>query len=246
MAVALDGSRRGIPVSEALAMAAEIYGYDPSNTRFRNNVIKNYNRALLEIWNEHPQRRRFKVHDAEIQLQSGVEIYDVRESVEDGGWGWTYCEEIIEVFFPNNVTGPVQKIGLDQFRLRQDVFSETGPPETLVIIDNYHVRMSPNPDQIYTGKGDYFQSVPYLTTGRVDWPYGWDVAALDGCIAFLAQTYRPWQFDSLYKKFLASVQMTRRSDQNTAVRPQRAQSTRARRERRAIPHDNSADVRFRR
>lgn len=240
----LDGAvNPGIPFETALAICADAFGYKPDNARFRNRVLRAFNRALLDIWNEWPTIRRFTVVDAEALIQAGVHTYDVTEDPENGGFGWESCEEVLELKFAGaNRLRNVEKIDLETYRFRQQNYPESGPTQGFVIIDGRRIKLFPTPDQSYTAAGDYIQSVPYITTGRVNWPKGWDQVATLGCEYYLARELRP-DIAATYKDdWREALLNLRRTDTSKGQRPMRAVSTRRLDRVRMMPHDNSTDL----
>lgn len=233
----------GIPFAEVLNICAEEFGYKPENSRFANRVKRAFNRALLDIWNEYPGLRRFVVHDADASIRAGVHTYDVVEDPENGGFGWTNCEEVLELkFADSNRNRTVEKIDLETFRWREQNFPESGPTQGFVIVDSRRIRIFPTPDQNYTAKGDYQQTVPYITEGRVSWPKGWDQTALLGCEYYLAKTMRPDIAGNFREDFRSSLASLRAGDQNKGQRPMRAVTTRRYDRHRLLPADNSTDM----
>jgi hypothetical protein len=240
---ALEGTQPGITWEDIKGIVTEEFGFRDTNTRFVTLALRQYNRALLDIWKHFPTIRRFTVHDAEVTIKEGVDVYDVRATAENGGWGWTRCVEVMNVIIPDIYNLGLETMSLEQYRPRQDLLIEAGRPEGVVLIDNYNVRIVPTPEADHTGTGDYRTDVPWITTGKPDWPAGWDQVALIGCEFYLSKSHRPRSKLVTQDEYEHQLNLLRRGEFAPREKPDRAISTRSIRQRRLIPHDNSTDVR---
>lgn len=193
MAEILAGTSPGIPIGEMVAVLADDFGYRPDNTRFKAHCIRNINRAYHDIWLDYPRIRRQIVCDADVTIVSGVSMYDVAETVENGGWGWDRCVEILSIVLPAQQTPQLELIQLHQWRERQDYLVPAGPPMSAVLIDHRRVRIVPEPNyNDATGKGDYLQATPQITADgdRISWPPAADQVVLLGAEFYLSLSYR--------------------------------------------------------
>lgn len=243
----LDNPQAGLTVDEMVTILADEFGARVANTKFSNDAIRQINRALLMIQQHNPQIRAFTVHDGEVTLQDGVAVYDVTQDVENGGWGWTKCTEVLTVFVSALSPYPMEMVKLDQWRRRGEATDQPGIPETCVVLDQKRVRIFPTPQADATGTGDYRQDVPTLPSGatRVDWPAGWDNVALMGAEWLMSRFRRPEMVPQFKDDFDQALDKIRRGENLTGVRPRRAVATRNIRGTRTLPHDNSMDWRNR-
>lgn len=245
MSEVLEGSQEGMSPDLMLLSLADEFGANPSNTKFRGKAIRALNRALLRIAEHNPQLRRFVVHDADVTLLADTAVYDVADTLENGGWGWTLCREVLSVVVPSLSDAPLEMVKLDQWRRRGEKTETPGIPETCIVLDHRRVRIYPTPNTDSTGKGDYRQEVPAIEAGggRVSWPAGWDEVALLGGEFYISRFLRPEMVTVLKADFEAALDSMRRGERVTGVRPSRAVATRNIRGQRRVPADNSTDWR---
>jgi hypothetical protein len=248
LGTALEGTQPGLTWGTIQAILTEEFGYSSNDTRFLNLALNQYNRALLDISKDFPSIRRFNVHDATVTISDGVSTYDVRNTTENGGWGWDGCVEILSIVIPDLQRIPLELMTIEQWRPRMDLNVEEGRPWGAVIIDNYNVRLVPTPQEDLTGTGDYRVESPRITDSgdRPDWPAGWDLVALMGAEAYLSKSHRPRVPVATMAEYQMELSKIRRGEFGPRQRPDRAVVTRALRSRRFIPHDNSTDYGWRR
>jgi hypothetical protein len=244
----LSGQQSGLTVETIIQQMATSLGHSPDNGRFRSYVLRWINEILLDIQLCDPLMRRTTVHDAAFNLVGGTDTYDVRTAAP-AGFGWGNCYSILRFAIPSLGSRMFEPITLDQYRSRNFLAADQGPPGEVVILDGFRVRFVPTPDQAYAGKGDYVQDIPQLATptDRVDWPKAWDV------ILQLGVRYLGYQaFDSAnVGSWLGAQRMYEaRRDELKATElaapemPGRCITVRSRRHP-GILHDNSRDIRWR-
>lgn len=235
----------GLTIGEMISILAEEFGVRADNTRFRSYCVRMLNRAFADLRMEWPLLRRFRNVDAELTVFSGVSDYDVRALPTDGGFGWTNCVEIESIRIPGIVSSHLPLVSLEQYRQRQDYLLDDGIPFGMVAIDPYRIKIFPAPAQDYTGSGDYWQDVPYITdlAARIDWPRGWDSVSLAGAETYISMSMKPEATEGYREKWLSGLASLGAGDRAMRrTRPQRAVVTRNLRQRRRFAYDNSQDL----
>lgn len=247
MAEILEGSSPGIPIGEMIAVMADDFGYRPENTRFRAFCIRNINRAYHDVWLDYPRIRRHVVCNADVTIVSGTAEYDVVETVDNGGWGWTNCVEILSIVLPNQQSHQLELIQLHQWRKRQDYLVSAGPPIAAILLDHRRVRIVPDPNYADVGKGDYLQAIPYISDAndRMSWPQSADQVVLLGAEYYCSRIYRPEITEALKKDYMEGREKLRTGEIDGGPPVKYAIVARNYTRRRFMPHDNSQDVRWR-
>lgn len=246
----LVGSMPGLTVAKATVTMADLLGISTNNNRFKNAVKGWLNDTLQDIQLHDPKMRRTIVHDAPWTTIPGVAVYDVRATVENGGFGWDNCFEVVALVSPDVSTRPLEPLSLAQYRQRSYIMSDAGPSYGWVLLDQFRVRVVPIPDQAYSGTGDYYQDIPEITdpAAKVDWPRAWDAVLMQGLkyrgLEWL-YTNQPGLWAKAYAIYQDRIAKLKLAERTTARRPGAAVSVRALRSRRRIPHDNSTDSRYR-
>jgi hypothetical protein len=243
----LSGSQDGMTVDEIILEIADSWGAPSGSDRFKNLVKRRINRVIRMIWNSDPKLRIYRVAGATAILQSGVGEYNVTLPIANGGFGWDNCAEVETLVFNIFDNRPLERLEMEQWRERSELLSHIGPPESWVSIDQYRIIVFPTPDDDYEGVGDYWRTIPSISTGQLDWPRAWDealVAGVDYLFARVKLRDRPGAIKEVRDSFYKLLEDIETYDKNTAVRPFRAQATRYLRSRRDIPTDNSTDLRF--
>lgn len=241
----LVGAPPGAKLQEIIDGIGDDLGFKPSNQRFRAAVIRWVNRTLEEIQLEDPLMRRTCVLDAAFTIDSNQDTYDVRTD-----FGWNNCFSILSVKFPDLQQRPLEFVTLEQYRNRGILAGDSGEPSYAVLVDQVRVRFVPPPSQEFSGVGDYLQDIPKIASpdDRVDWPRPWDVALYEGVL------YRGLRWNNQEnvavwggqrRVFERMVQNIRNGEAVQTRAPGKAVVVRARK-RPVIPHDNSADIRWRR
>jgi hypothetical protein len=245
----LSGTQPGYLVDDIIRVMADLLGYNTGNTRFSNACKDWINDTLREMQLADPHNRRTIVHDAPAAVIADTHTYDVRDTEENGGFGWDNCFEVLALVIPEISTRPLEPLSIDQYRNRSFIQADSGPPYGWVMIDQFRVRFVPTPSEGYTGAGDYVQDIPKITSGqaKIDWPRAWDSILSDGV------KYRgmEWQYteqpgvwktkELIYRERIKDWKM---HDASPKQRPRKVVVTRALRSNRATPRDNSTDRRF--
>jgi hypothetical protein len=243
----LSGSQDGMTVDEIILEIADSWGAPSGSNRFKNLVKRRINRALRMIWNSDPKLRVYRVYGAPAVLQANVGEYNVTDLLVNGGFEWTDCAEVETLVFNVFDNRPLERLEMEQWRERSELLSHIGSPESWVSIDQHRIVIFPTPDEAYEGVGDYWRTIPSISTGQLEWPRAWDEAVMAGVDYLFARVKlrdRPGAINEFRTAFYKLVEDIETWDKNTAVRPFRAQATRYLRSRRDIPTDNSTDLRF--
>lgn len=242
----LAGARNTVTLAELRTRMSNFLGFSPNDNRLKGMVLEWLNEVLMEIQLNDPQMRRLKVVDAESTVPSGATTIDVRDSEDDGGFGWDNCEEVALLLIPGLSSKPIEPLTQDQYRNRSYESGLTGGPYSVAFVDQFRIRFDKVPDQDYAIVGDYFQYLPKVTdqAGGVDFPSAWNAALVQGVKAkgteWLHQV-QPGAYQPHVNRFDAKLSELRENERVTPVRPTTAVSVRSLRGRR-IPRDNSTDV----
>jgi hypothetical protein len=241
----LGGAPPGLPVRALLQRLSANLGYQVGNARFRAAAITWIQDTLLEIQLCDPKMRRVLVMEAAFTLEAGTEMYDVRQAP----FSWSNCYAVESLKIPDLDDRVLESVTPEQFRNRGILVADAGPPVYYVKVDQFRVRIVPTPSEDFAGTGDYQQDIPQIANDedRVDWPRAWDIVLLEGAM------YRGYKWRSeqdptwtrqyqIFRDLLKSLKTTEAVMTRT---PGKAVLTRSR-SRGFIPHDNSADVRWRR
>lgn len=227
----LDGDQPGLTVADILRQVADALGYQPTQSRFANACKDWIQSTLLDIQLADPKMRRTVAIDCELTLKAGVDTYDVALDVDDGGFGWTNCAEVLRLKL-DSYASPLEVVSMSQYRSRAGMIPDkAGPVQTVVLVDQRRVKIVPAPADDMTGVGDYVQSLPKLVDpgDKIEWPRAWDVVLLEGCLwrgyRWHSPTDSAWR-DSMrvYENLKATLTA---GDKATAVRPSRVVVTRA-------------------
>jgi hypothetical protein len=255
----MSGTQGGQTVGTIILHMADLLGMSSSNNRLKNMVKRWINSIIQEIQIADPKMRRTMVTDADFNLIADTENYDVRDTEENGGFGWTNCFEVLSLNIPSLTDRPLEPLSMQQYRNRSYALQNSGPSYSWVLMDQFRVKIVPTPDQAYAGVGDYYQDIPDVTAGgdlteKVDWPRAWDAVLLAG-VEWKGMQWqhaddpRAWEgYRGIYAGadgkggLIGSLKMHERT---TGRVPNKAIVTRAIRSRQRIPHDRSADIRWR-
>lgn len=243
----MEGTQPGMTVNTLLTRLGGQLGFNPDNQRFANLAKGWINTAILEIQLADPLMRKTVVMDADFNLIAGTSEYNVTLDPPDGGFGWTNCLEVLALVLPDVSSRPLECLHRDQYRQRSYEQGHSGPSYAWVAVNQTTIKVVPDPDQAYAGKGDYVQNIPQITDGnhQVAWPPAWDTVLWNGALYYGMQ----WRYQNqpsawktqwnIYQKLISDMKTHERT---TPRRPHKAVSTRRLRTRR-IPHDNSTDYR---
>jgi hypothetical protein len=240
----LTGGTPGLAVKALVQRLADGIGYQVANSRFRAAAITWIQDTLLEIQLADPKLRRTLVMDAPFTLVTTTDTYDVRTD-----FGWSNCYAVDTLKFPDIQDRVLEAVTPEQYRNRGILPAEQGPPIYFVKLDQFRIKIVPPADQAYSGIGDYQQDIPQIANDddRVDWPRAWDIVLQEGCL-FRGYRWRNEQDQTwvrqraVFRDLLGSL----KSGEAVLTRtPGKVVVTRAR-QRGIIPHDNSADIRWRR
>ncbi len=241
----LEGGQSGLTVDEIVQQVADEWGGPVASSRFSNRVKRRINRVLRDIHLYNPKLPIFTVVGADVTLQAGVSEYDVTLDVDNGGFGWTNCVEVLDLVFNSLDNRPLEKIDLERWRERSELLSEQGPPMSWFAVDKRRVYITPAPDQAYTGVGDYRSDMPEVTSGQLAWPRSWDECLLSGVHYFTAMTRLRENPSGLraYEQRYETQKALIEWDSKTTPKPQPAIAVRDLRSPRFIHRDNSRDDR---
>lgn len=241
----IEDGQSGLTVDEIVQIVADDWGGPINNNRFVNAVKRRINRALRHIHNFNRSLRIFRVVGAEFTLVAGTDQYNVREVVENGGFGWDNCVEVLTLIVPDVDSRPLEKIDRHRMRERSEVGLGNQPPMSWFPIDGTRVGLFPAPDQGYVGIGDYLTDVPEVTSGSLNWPHSWDEALLAGVqyyTAFAKMRNQPGSVITYKNAFDEQLALIEWQDGDGDL-PKRVVVTRDQRSNRHIYRDNSRDVR---
>lgn len=241
----LGGIVPGLKVAALLKRLGDNLGYQQTNARFAASALTWIQDTLLEIQLADPLLRRVLVMDAPFTVVQGQGDYDVRQAP----FNWTNCYAVLSLKFSEFDDRPLEPVTPEQYRARGVLAADQGLPGFFVKVDQFRIRIVPDPDQAYVGVGDYQQDLPSVANpdDRVDWPRAWDIVLLEGAM-FRGYRWRSEQDGTwvkqraVFRDLLGSMRTT----EAVATRaPGKVVLTRMR-HRVVVPHDNSADVRWRR
>ena len=250
MSQVLDGTQAALTLASIQMRMANLLGQNPNSNRFKNLVLEWCNDTIQEIQLSDPELRRTVVHEAPFNVTSGNNEYDVRDTVENGGFNWPNCFEVLSIVIPDISTRPLEPMTLNQWRNRSYILSDTGPPYGWVMLDQFRIKLVPTPSGDYEGVGDYKQNIPTFSDAGayIDWPRPWDSVLLKGVKA----RGKEWHFDDQPGAYLPAWRIYQDAiddmslhDRQTNRVPRRAIVTRHQRSRRHVASDNSTDYRYR-
>lgn len=244
----LAGEQPGINLGTLILSCAGLVGENPTNRRFRNEIIRFANETILDIQLNDPHKRRTVVHDAEFTTIAGQAEYDVRKDAENGGFGWTNCFRVKAIVLSGDSTIELEPIDLSTYRNRAAI--NPGTPFSVVMIDDVRIRLVPAPTDAVAGVGDYYQDIPQITEDlqNVDWPRAWDVALQAG-VRYLVLQWREasnvaaWRAQfGIYQDKLAAL---RSMERNVPRKNAQATIQRNLRSRLGVQLSNDRDIRKR-
>lgn len=249
MPTVVTGAQLGAQVMDVIQIMADNWGYREDSNRFKNMILRRCNQTIRQIYLREPRLRVFRVFGATANLTAGTAEYDVRETTQNGGFGWSGCTMVEQLVFHTVDNRPLERLEPEQYRERSELLSSTGPPQSWVALKPWLVRLVPTPDQTIAGVGDYWTELSSLVNmgDQLDWPRSLDeliVAGVDALTAQIRMRERPQSIRTFWDRFhemLADFQVNEKTKQ---ARPQEGQTTRTMRSRRTIPSDNSTDVRY--
>lgn len=249
MPTVVTGAQEGASVNEIIQVMADNWGYREDNNRFKNLIKRRINQTIREICNREPRMRVFRVFDAVATLKSGVGTYDVRETVQNGGFGWDGCTLVEQLIFNVIDNRPLERLEPEQFRERADLLETDGPPESWVSIKPWVVKIFPKPDADIVGAGDYWTELASLSEGTdvLDWPRSLDevvMAGVDRLTAMVRLRERPQAIIPFERRFKDGLQDLTINEKVKTSRPQQGIIIRHLRSRRTIPSDNATDTRY--
>lgn len=239
----LSGARPGMDVSGLIRRLSDALGYKTDNPRFRSAAITWIQDTLLELQLADPKLQRVYVMEATVTLTSGQADYDVRTD-----WGWTNCYAVGLVKIAELENRVLERVNPEEYRYRGVITAASGPPQYMVVLDQFRVRMVPTPSQSYTAYGDYQQEIPQIgqDNDRIDWPRAWDIVLLEGALyrgyKWRSEQDRVWVTQRQVFRDLLNELKT--GEKILARQPGKVVMTRSRRGT-VVPHDNSSDVRRR-
>ncbi len=249
MPTVVTGAQLGLQVLDIIQIMADNWGYSEDNTRFKNLIKRRCNQTIRQIYLREPRMRVFRVFGATATLIAGTAEYDVRETTENGGFGWTGCTLVEQLVFNSVDNRPLERIEPEQYRERSELLSGQGPPMSWLPIKPWLIRIVPTPDTSAVGVGDYWTELSSLVenTDQLDWPRSLDEVVRAGVEALTAQVRlreRPQAVRPFWDRFDELLRDLVINEKTKQARPQQGITTRNLRSRRTLPSDNSTDVRY--